>query len=247
MTVPHIVWADSCDSTNSVLAADATAVHGTVLAARRQTAGRGQRGNKWESEPGMNLTFSMNLALQWPARRQFELSMLVSLAIAGTIDAVLAHCGRPGLKATVKWPNDIYVGDGKICGILIEHRLGGAEIERSIVGAGINVNQRKFVSDAPNPVSVATFADSDTNLDAMLRYTAQRILEAVDSYDLSEGYISLHERYMSRLWRGDGAPYPFALPDGTRFDAAIADVLDDGTLVLSGGRRFAFKEVVFVL
>ena len=94
---------------------------GTVLAARMQTAGRGQRGASWEAEPGKNLTFSQLFRPdRLHAARQFELSMLVSLAIADTVDDLIAHTG---LSAKIKWPNDIYVGDRKICGILIENKL----------------------------------------------------------------------------------------------------------------------------
>lgn len=144
----RIVWLDSCGSTNDALTEIDGADHGTVAVCRRQTAGRGQRGNKWESEPGKNLTFSILLCPDIEARSQFEMSMLVSLAVADFIDAVL---GRRAAK--VKWPNDIYVADGKICGILIENRLSGTMLERAVAGIGINVNQTVFRSGAPNPVS----------------------------------------------------------------------------------------------
>ena len=146
-----IVTLDECDSTNTVLSSMPEAASGTVVATRRQTAGRGQRGNSWESEPDKNLTFSQLLMPRMlPAARQFELSMIVSLAIADSIDAHLPD----GIRTCVKWPNDIYIGREKVCGILIENRLTGSRIERAIVGAGINVNQRVFTSDAPNPTSI---------------------------------------------------------------------------------------------
>ena len=102
-----IRFLDSCASTSSELALCDDAPHGFVVAARSQTAGRGQRGNSWEAEPGKNLTFSILLRPRslHPAR-QFELSMVVSLAIADAIDKLLPA----GLRTIVKWPNDIYVG-----------------------------------------------------------------------------------------------------------------------------------------
>ena len=268
---PRIIRLESGDSTNTVLGAMTDAVGGTVVATRTQTAGRGQRGNSWESEPGRNLTFSMLLTTGWPARRQFELSMLVALAIADSIDAAVlsrlsagedsnlccgdseAHAAIPPAK--VKWPNDIYVGDRKICGILIEHRLSGSKLERSIAGIGININQRRFVSDAPNPVSVVNLleeAGADArpfDLDALLADVAARICTRINTYCLAaaESGEALKAEYMSRLWRADGAEYPFALPDGTTFSAAIVDVASDGILTLTGPRHFAFKEVSFLI
>ena len=163
-----IEWLDSCASTNSVLAGCADAPAGLVIATREQTAGRGQRGNTWEAQPGANLTFSLLLRpAAIPAARQFELSMIVSLAIVDTVDAVLEDAGCP-LRAEIKWPNDIYVADRKICGILIENTLTGRSIDRSIVGIGLNVNQTVFLSDAPNPASLCGFTGRAYMLEPLL-------------------------------------------------------------------------------
>ncbi|MDE5555316.1 MAG: biotin--[acetyl-CoA-carboxylase] ligase, partial [Muribaculaceae bacterium] len=117
MSAPSITWVDEASSTNTLMALRcADLPHGAVIAARRQTAGRGQRGNSWESQPDSNLTFSMLLRPKLIlAATQFQLSMLVSL---GVCDALRA---ASELDIKVKWPNDIYVGDKKICGILIEN------------------------------------------------------------------------------------------------------------------------------
>ena len=147
---PEITVLDSCRSTSSEFTDPDRFRHGAVIATREQTAGRGQRGNSWEAEPGKNLTFSMLLRPRGlHAARQFELSMVVSLAIADAIDALLPQ----GVRTAVKWPNDIYIGMEKVCGILIENRLAGPFIEYSVAGIGININQRRFLSDAPNPTS----------------------------------------------------------------------------------------------
>lgn len=236
-----VTWLDSCPSTNSVLPPEA--VHGTAVAARTQTAGRGQRGNSWEAEPGRNLTFSLMLrphAIE--ARNQFELSMLVALETASGIDRALA---ATPYRCTVKWPNDIYVGDRKICGILIENTLEGPRISRSIAGIGINVNQTTFRSDAPNPVSIAQLTGAETPLEPLLEDICLSITGAVRRYT-ADDRNTLLEEYRRRLWRGTGV-HPFRRPGGGEFRAAIVGIDPDGTLRLSNGGAYAFKEVAFVL
>ncbi|MEZ3575945.1 MAG: biotin--[acetyl-CoA-carboxylase] ligase [Muribaculaceae bacterium] len=241
----HITWLDVCGSTNAVLADMPDAPAGTVVATRCQTEGRGQRGASWEAEPGANLTFSQLFRPEaLPAARQFELSMLVSLAVTDTVDALFEGAGLD-IRSKIKWPNDIYVGDGKIAGILIENKLRGAELHRSIAGIGLNVNQLSFLSDAPNPVSIKQLTSIDTPLEPLLEALANRLADYVDNYDGDTD--ALKTRYMSRLYRGDGRDYTFALPDGTHFEAAITDIDLDGTLHLSDGNTYAFKEVAYVL
>ena len=241
-----IEWLDSCASTNSVLAGRADAPAGLVIATREQTAGRGQRGNTWEAQPGANLTFSLLLRpAAIPAARQFELSMIVSLAIVDTVDAVLEDAGCP-LRAEIKWPNDIYVADRKICGILIENTLTGRSIDRSIVGIGLNVNQTVFLSDAPNLASLCGFTGRAYMLEPLLERLSDAILKSMSAYDAAPDPDALTTRYMSRLWRRSGM-WPFVTPGGERFEASIEHVGADGMLTLSGNRTFAFKEVAFVL
>lgn len=240
-----ITWLDVCGSTNAVLNDMPDAPGGTVVATRCQTAGRGQRGASWEAEPGANLTFSQLFRPEkLPADRQFELSMLVSLAVADTVDSLLEDEGCDK-RTKIKWPNDIYVGDNKIAGILIENKLRGVQIHRSIAGIGLNVNQLSFLSDAPNPVSLKQLTSVDTPLEPLLETLTDRLADYVDNYDGDAA--ALKTRYMSRLYRGDGREYTFALPDGTHFDAAIIDVDLDGTLHLSDNNAYAFKEVAYVL
>ncbi len=241
--IPFITWLDVCASTNAVLSDMPDAEAATVIAARSQTAGRGQRGASWEAQPGANLTFSQLFRpSSMHAARQFELSMLISLAVADTIDNVLklANCDK---RAKIKWPNDIYVDDYKISGILIENKLSGACIDRSIAGIGLNVNQRVFLSDAPNPISLINIIGTETALEPLLETLAGRLADYVDNYNGDAA--ALKQRYMQRLYRGDGHEYTFMRPDGTQFRAAITDVETDGTLHLSDGNAYAFKEVAY--
>ena len=240
---PHIIWLGVCTSTNAELDAMPDAPAGTVVAAVSQTAGRGQRGASWEAEPGKNLTFSQLFRpSNIHAARQFELSMLISLAVADTIDRLIAH---KGLTTKIKWPNDIYVGDSKIAGILIENKLNGSPIHRTIAGIGININQTIFLSDAPNPVSVAQLTGEETPLRPLLDDLAARLDKYVGDYDGNASVLK--ENYMKRLYRGDGFQYPFARPDGTKFHASITGIDPDGTLHLSDGGAYAFKEVAYII
>lgn len=241
-----IEWLDSCTSTNTELAGRPDAPGGFVIATRTQTAGRGQRGNTWEAEPGANLTFSQLLRPRTiEAARQFELSMIVSLAITDTVDGLFDEADSP-LRTEIKWPNDIYVADRKICGILIENTLTGRHIDRAIAGIGLNVNQTRFVSDAPNPASLCQLTGRTYELEPLLEHLCRAISDALAGYEAAPDPEALTARYMSRLWRREGS-WPFATPDGARFEAAIESVSPDGTLTLTGNRRFAFKEVAFVL
>lgn len=217
----------------------------TMVTARRQSAGRGQRGNSWESEPGRNLTFSLFFRppRSLHPRSQFFISEAVALAIADAL------AGR-GVEAMVKWPNDIYCGDRKICGILIEHSLFGDHIRHTVAGAGINVNQREFRSDAPNPVSMVQLLGHDTDLTALRAEVAEAIERRLSV--LGGDTESLHREYLSRLWRGDGGMYPFRdVRAGEEIEATIEGVAPDGTLRLrlrdGSVRDYAFKEVEFRL
>lgn len=218
---------DICASTNAAI--DRDAPHGYALMALTQTAGRGQRGNSWEAEPGKNITLSLMLRPHdLAANRQFEVSEAVALGVADLVVGL----GIDNVR--VKWPNDIYVGNGKIAGILIENSLCGAGIARSIAGIGLNVNQTEFISDAPNPVSLAML----TGMTFDLRSLAERMIQLI----LKRMGRDNHDEYRSRLWRGTGI-WPWRTPDGQCFLAAIDDVLPDGRLCLTGREPFAFKQV----
>lgn len=197
----NIIRIKETDSTNTLMKTMPGIMHGTVVVADTQTAGRGQRGNSWEAEPGKNLTFSMLLEPEHiPARRQFAISRAVALAISDCLSHWLRNSAD---EIAIKWPNDIYVGDRKICGILIENSLQGDRICRTIVGVGLNVNQTTFRSDAPNPVSMAQIAGFGFDLETLLADLAATILSYFNAEDCSEGTVSERE-YAERLWRRTG-------------------------------------------
>lgn len=234
-------------STNSYVSSNLSLLSPPVFVMTlNQTAGRGQRGNSWESAPGENITGSLYHCPQGvEAIAQFAISEAVSLAVVESLRFF-------GLEAKVKWPNDIYVGDKKICGILIEHSLLGSRIMHSISGIGLNVNQKEFVSDAPNPVSMSLLTGRDYEIVEVAARLAACLEQFLAMAEDENQRAALHEKYMSALWRCDGANHPFLdSSSGKRFEARIVDVEPQGYLRLlnedGATLRYAFKEVAFLL
>lgn len=191
-----IHWFDTVDSTNTRLMADRQVCNdGTVYAALFQTAGRGQKGNRWESKAGENLTFSILFKPEaLPATEQFLLSQIVAL---GLVD----YLAEKGVAATVKWPNDIYAGDRKICGTLIEPVLADGRVSAAVAGIGLNINQLEFDPALPNPTSLRR----ETGRDYAIKEELPKLLDAIFArYDnigspyARNGYDA---QYLEKLYR----------------------------------------------
>lgn len=244
----EIITLDEVNSTSTWLREQMPdAPHGTVVSAYNQTAGRGQRGNSWEAEPGCNLTFSILLQPRGiTAATQFAISEAIATAI---VDTLIPHVPQPENLA-IKWPNDIYYGDRKICGMLIENSIVGTNINRSIAGIGININQQEFRSNAPNPVSLWQITGKNHDLTTILHDVVQNILTNIDRLALSSERDTISRQYRQQLWRRTGS-HPYRLPDGTTFNAMISRVAPDGMLTLTreDGTQstYAFKEVASVI
>ncbi len=228
-----IVHINETDSTNRWLHEHGDE-HDMVVWTDYQTAGRGQGSNTWESERGKNLLFSVLYhPHDIPANRQFTISMAISLAIA---DALGEQIG----DVSIKWPNDIYWRNAKIGGILIENRLLGQTIRDTIIGVGINVNQRQFHSDAPNPVSLWQIHGHETHREALLNDILERFAYYINKENKSQ--------YINMLYRRKGF-HPYCDKEGA-FMGQLIDVEEDGHLLLAkeDGRqcRYAFKEVQFI-
>ena len=240
-----IIHIEETDSTNRWLR-DYTSplpAGACVVVADFQTAGKGCGTNSWESERGKNLTFSMLIHPKGlPANAQFHITEVVSVALCETLESYINN------KVEIKWPNDNYVGERKICGILIENRLQGSVIKDSIIGIGLNVNQREFKSDAPNPVSLAQVLGHEEDRNQVLDNIMQRFIYYYGIME-EECYSELHQLYMQHLYRKD-ALHPYS-DEGGIFRARIRDVEPTGHLVLEDGngrlRRYDFKEVRFIL
>lgn len=241
----RMIELDSVSSTNSFLTDyhPTAPVDLTLVTAEYQTAGRGQRGNSWESEAGKNLLFSLLVRPHLlPATHLFTLSEAIALSIREAV----AKQQPQGSDVTVKWPNDIYVGNHKIGGILIENELQGAYIKSAIIGCGVNVNQSCFTSDAPNPISLRQLLHQDTERSFVLDTIIEGFRRRYATIQRGD-YEHLHTEYKSNLYRRQGT-YRWQDANGT-FDAEIAEVELSGHLVLRDQenklRRYAFKEVSF--
>ena len=236
MSPPHITWLDAVDSTNSEAARHlATASDLDVWAAAFQEAGRGQQTNRWESEAGKNLLFSIFFRPSLlPADKQFLLSQIISIALCEVLQ-------EEGAKAVIKWPNDIYVNKNKIAGILIEHHISGAYVSTSIAGVGLNVNQSVFHT-APNPTSLFLETKHSFDLSSLLH----KILSKVKKYYLPINSEKLQKKYLSYLlnYRKYAT---YTNTEGVIFKAKIIDVRTTGELALMNEvgdiHNFAFKEV----
>lgn len=243
----NIIHLKEVDSTNSYIMRESSRLEAPVMiTAHTQTAGQGQRGNSWESEPGKNLTFSIFYRpFQLPPIAQFSLSESVALSV---VDFLAVH----GIEAKVKWPNDIYVGDRKICGILIRHSVMGAYVSYSVIGVGINVNQTEFLSDAPNPVSMKQTTGDSYDLLSLEKEIAEIIERRLEKIRNEESRKTLHQEFMRTLWRCDGKLYPFTeTATGETFQAKIEDIAPHGPITLrlpdDTLRTYVFKEITFII
>ena len=216
---------------------------GDVVWADFQTAGRGQRGHLWHSRKGENLTFSAVLEPSFvPIAEQFSVSEVVALSL---VDMLAEY----GIEAKIKWTNDIYVGDKKLVGILIEHSLSSATLRRTIVGVGINVNQREFDPSIPNPVSMAQLLDRELDAEGVLQCFLKHLQRNYES--LGEGAKEeLHDRYNALLYRKNEY-HTYALPSGEKFRAKILGTAPSGALCLEDAegntKDYLFKEVEFII
>lgn len=243
MKEPLLIHLDEITSANIYLKDLSNAKHladGTTVYVDFQSAGRGQRGNSWESAKGENLLFSTILFPKGlKADRSFIVSQIISLAIKEVLDKYTSDI-------SVKWPNDIYWKEKKITGILIENEIMGDEVSRIILGVGINLNQEVFKSNAPNPVSLKQITGDSYKARDILTQIIDRMLFY---YEKLESPEVIKTQYKASLFRKEGL-YLFTDSD-TTFLARIHDVEDSGLLVLeteSGQiRKFAFKEVKYIL
>jgi BirA family biotin operon repressor/biotin-[acetyl-CoA-carboxylase] ligase len=240
-TGQQLVWLPACASTNSEahgLIVQNRASEGCTIITDFQTAGRGQRGNQWEGASAENLM----LSVVWhptflTATEQFRLSQAVALGVHDWAQTLLGT--DPKLK--LKWPNDLYYGDQKLGGILIENTLSGPKIQYSIIGIGLNINQQEFA------VSTASSIAKITGRSYQREALAARLLECLERryLQLRAGQVSsLRREYLQALYRYQEV-HPFLI-DGKMVSGQIVGVEDDGRLAVAIGnelRRFALQEI----
>lgn len=220
----------SIDSTNNYAAKlpdDGLVSEYTVIMAHNQTDGRGQRGSSWEVEANKNLTVSIVVRnLSVPVDNQFSVSMAVALSIH--------DCFRWLIKKPIhlKWPNDIYVDGCKLGGVLIENSMFGNTITKSIIGVGLNVNQRDFPKHM-NATSLLHETEGTFTMTGLLDQWIPHLKKRMINLDFN----ILKVDYLKRLlWKGVKQTYEYK---GVEVEATIMDVNKNGHLVLvtTGGKR----------
>ncbi|MGF7078559.1 biotin--[acetyl-CoA-carboxylase] ligase [Mucilaginibacter sp. UYCu711] len=233
------------DSTNNflktLLSNSKPVPEGTVIMAESQFAGRGQQNNQWHAEPGKNLTFSVLLKPSFLAvTDQFDLTRAISLAVYDTLCPIL------GNQLKIKWPNDIYYGDKKLGGMLIENLLQGAVIKSAIIGIGININQENFPEGATNATSVKQILQKDYDIRDILA----DICNHIEAYYLAlkAGKIDfVRNGYLSRLyWFNQRKRFRAG---GEIFEGTITGVKQNGLLVVNKGGEettYNLKEIEFL-
>jgi BirA family biotin operon repressor/biotin-[acetyl-CoA-carboxylase] ligase len=238
----NLIFMPECHSTNSLaleLCQQSRAPEGTLVITDRQTSGRGQRGNRWESHPGMNLTFSVVVKPTFLAiKDQFLLSIVASLALQNYLAEMTND------PVYIKWPNDILIKQFKICGILIENQLVGEQLTSAIVGIGLNVNQKQF--GVAGATSLAVVAGKSFELQAIL----ERLLTHLESryLQLRQGNTTrLKEDYLTHLYRFN-EPHTFQAGHD-QFEGRITGVDEQGrlrVLIQDQEKNYEVKEISFV-
>ena len=193
----HYHHFEQIDSTNAFLQKQQSEcdIRNWVVSADEQTAGKGMGSNSWESEVGKNLTFSLAVNMGFlPAERQFLLSEAVPLGIVEVLDKLL-----PVEKLSIKWPNDIYYGNRKLAGILINSTIKASMMDISIIGIGLNVNQIQFQNWPTHPVSLKLITGKDFELQPLLEQLAEHIIKKVEQ--LKSNPTTIEQDYLKRLFR----------------------------------------------
>ena len=191
---------DEINSTNVWLydkMAENADISDMVAVAAHQTAGRGMDKNQWESEAGKNLLFSIALNVNFlEAENQFKISQAVSVAIVETLSHYVDN-----QQLFIKWPNDIYFGDKKLVGMLIQNTIEGQMMGTTIIGIGLNVNQLQFSKDIPNPISLKMITGKDFDLENLLNSLITNIKNAVESLRSEKNREDINSKYISKLYR----------------------------------------------
>lgn len=202
-TERNIIWLESTDSTNDELRRRLNLSGNlTIIAAERQSAGRGQGDHTWHSEPGRNLTFSV--LLRHRCLKASDALAVTSIMALGIRD----YLHTKGIEPWIKWPNDIWVSEKKICGILVENSMRAGIIDFSIVGVGLDLNQTEWPSDLPNPVSLKELTGTEYDTREELRQLCDALAARSAQTATPEGVagiIAEFNRVVVRLDRADSA------------------------------------------
>jgi BirA family transcriptional regulator, biotin operon repressor / biotin---[acetyl-CoA-carboxylase] ligase len=246
-TGQNVIELPECPSVNTYATELLKAVNlpeGTIIHTKKQTAGRGQRGNTWVSEEGKNVTMSLILHPSFlRASDAFLLSMTVSLALHDLLTATLTETH----EIKIKWPNDMYVDGKKIAGILIENVLREDHLQSSVIGIGLNVNQEDFGSLNSMATSVKNLSGREVRIEEMLSKICSKV-EARYLNLRAKSFEKIKLEYLEKLL-DYGVKREFKTPAGEQFSGTIQDVRLDGKLMIEGKggekRFFEMKELIF--
>lgn len=236
---------DELDSTNKFatdLISKNKPTEGTVIKASFQSLGRGQIGRTWHSKAGLNSLCSTILyPIFLKAQQQFFLNICVSVALRDTIQSFVEQ------KVLVKWPNDIYVDDKKIAGILIQNSISGKYLQNCVIGTGINVNQTDFPSHLPNPSSIAMLTGIPINIESVEKLWYHH-LELNYGLLKSRLYSALNKSYLKHFyWKDEIKSFE---ADQERFSGIIRGVDEHGRLIIEkeeGINKYQFREIKFLI
>jgi len=231
-----------CESTNSLMLSMVQSgwlEEGTVIIAESQSGGRGQAGNRWISEPGLNLTFSVLLRPGFlEPVQQFYLNIAAGLAVHDTILEVIGH------EVNIKWPNDIMIQGEKVCGILIENQLQGQQFSQTVVGIGLNVNQKKF--EWTNATSLSLYSGVDFEKAIVLDTVLVKLENRYEQLR-SKSFKRLKDDYYSVLfWKDEEHEFK---AEEKIFSGIIQGIDEVGRLqVMVDGKIsvYNFKEISFL-
>ncbi|MFC2096308.1 biotin--[acetyl-CoA-carboxylase] ligase [Bacteroidota bacterium] len=240
-----IIKLNSVDSTNDHFAnliKESTFAEGSILSSLHQEAGKGHGSNTWESEKGKNVLLSMVLYPNFlPIDKNFLISKIVSLGIANYLLAKTNF-------VKIKWPNDIYYQNNKLAGILIENTIKGSNINQSIVGIGLNLNQIAFVSEAPNPLSLQQITGRTYSIDQEIIKLRNNIRFFYDKLRAGK-YDEINKDYLKCLYRFNEL-HTFS-SSNKNFKAKITGISEYGHLQVTTEsqepKEFDFKEIEFII
>ena len=238
-----LIYLPSCHSTNDIaseIIQKEKIINGTVIVTDHQTEGKGQRGNLWESDPKDNLLMSIIIDTSFlDLRNQFYLSIVTSLAIYETLKKLNVD------NIKIKWPNDLYIGQKKIGGVLIESTLIGNNLSSSIIGIGINVNQKTFSSERATSILNENL---DSNLTPFL--ILEKLCENFEKYYIklkNENFQMIKSEYLNNLlWINEMKSFR---DKKEIIFGKISDILPNGQLIIwttNGEKYYDIKEIEYL-
>ncbi len=239
----QIIWLEKTDSTNKfikTLISNSAIKNGTIIAAKEQTNGKGQQNNIWHTQPNLNLTFSLYLDIRIKAIHQFYISKIIALSIYEFISTKVS-------KVTIKWPNDIYIDNNKVAGILIENTIQGENITKSIIGIGININQINFDKSIPNPISLKEITGKTYNLNNTLVEINSIIMQ---KFQLLNNFNTIDNLYNQLLYKLNTKSNFTDINNKNNFTGKIIGTEQDGRIKIKTQnliKRFGFHEIKYIL